>query len=133
VFRSVALDVARYLGLLYDEAEIPEPPVRPESPRLFPAALTKAKVVVTHGGSGSLYQSVMAGIPVVVVPQHLEHRDNGDAVVDAHVGTVARSLTKESLARAIEAALDRSIVQAAAQLSRRLRSMSPDLERELRQ
>lgn len=52
----------------------------------FPEELLKCQVVVTHGGIGSVYQALLAGKPVLVLPQHLEHLDNGHCVERLGVG-----------------------------------------------
>lgn len=52
----------------------------------FPDELFDSHFVVTHGGIGSIYQALLAGKPVLVVPQHLEHLDNGQCAQRLGVG-----------------------------------------------
>lgn len=43
----------------------------------FHRKLETARCLITHGGSGSIYSSILALTPFIVIPQHLEHLENG--------------------------------------------------------
>jgi|GEM_PF-3552789 len=65
----------------------------------FPNILNKSKIVLTHGGSGTIYQSLLARKPLIVIPQHLEHMDNAKCVEKLNFGVVLfkNKLSKKSL------------------------------------
>jgi len=48
--------------------------------------LAEARLMVSHGGSGSVYGSLAAGVPVVVIPMFADHFANATAVVTAGAG-----------------------------------------------
>lgn len=52
----------------------------------FPNLIKEGKVVVVHGGIGSIYQALLASKPILVLPQHLEHLDNGSCVEELGIG-----------------------------------------------
>ena len=55
---------------------------------LFPQDLWSCNAVITHGGSGSVYQSLYAGKPLIVIPQHIEHEWYGRCVERLGLGKV---------------------------------------------
>ncbi len=66
--------------------------------------LDRADVSVNHGGSGTIYQALMAGVPVVGIPDHVDQQVQIQLCEDAGVGRKVRprELTGESLRRAVE-------------------------------
>lgn len=48
--------------------------------------LDRARFVVTQGGTGSTYQSLMFGKPVVVLPKHRNHAILGNLIEDLQIG-----------------------------------------------
>ncbi|HEY6318851.1 MAG TPA: glycosyltransferase [Acidimicrobiia bacterium] len=53
--------------------------------------LPHARLVVCHGGSGTLFGALAAGVPLVVVPAFGDQVENGRRVAAAHAGLTARS------------------------------------------
>jgi len=54
-------------------------------------ALAWADVVVCHGGSGTAFGAMAAGVPVVAVPLFADQFDNGRRIADAGAGVVVES------------------------------------------
>lgn len=52
------------------------------------AAVAGAALVVTHGGSGTVFGTLQAGVPMVVVPVFADQFTNADLVTGAGVGLV---------------------------------------------
>ena len=52
------------------------------------AVLRRAAVVVCHGGSGTTFGALAAGVPVVICPLFADQPHNGHAVQDAGAGVV---------------------------------------------
>jgi MGT family glycosyltransferase len=82
----------------------PLPPnavVRRHVPQLD--ALARAQVFVTHGGMNSTMESVMAGVPMVVVPQQPEQGVTADRVTELELGVHLEpdDVTASSLAEAV--------------------------------
>jgi UDP:flavonoid glycosyltransferase YjiC (YdhE family) len=53
--------------------------------------MREAAAVVCHGGSGTTFGSLAAGVPVVVCPLFADHSQNGQAVQDAGAGVLVSS------------------------------------------
>jgi UDP:flavonoid glycosyltransferase YjiC (YdhE family) len=78
--------------------------------------LAAADLVVCHGGSGTVYGTVAAGIPVVVMPVFADQFENGRRVAAARAGVIVepesandsgpRSVIAEADAPRITAAID---------------------------
>jgi UDP:flavonoid glycosyltransferase YjiC (YdhE family) len=51
--------------------------------------LAEAQVVVCHGGSGTTFGALAAGVPLVVVPLFADQPENGRRVAEAGAGVVA--------------------------------------------
>jgi UDP:flavonoid glycosyltransferase YjiC (YdhE family) len=56
------------------------------------AVLTEARVVVCHGGSGTTFGALAAGVPVVVIPRFGGQRVNADRVAAVGAGVVVPAL-----------------------------------------
>ena len=69
----------------------------------FPLNLLECELVVSHGGAGSIYQSIMACKPVLALPQHLEQYDNGIQLERLGIGLCLhpKRQTEEEIQRAI--------------------------------
>lgn len=78
-----ATDVAR-LGPVPDNARV-EPWVPQE------AILREAALVVCHGGSGTAFGALAAGVPLVVCPLFADQPRNGEAVQSAGAGVLVAS------------------------------------------
>ena len=53
--------------------------------------LREATVVICHGGSGTTFGALAAGVPLVICPMFADQFHNGQAVQDAGAGVVVRS------------------------------------------
>ncbi len=51
----------------------------------------RAEVVVCHGGSGTVFGAVAAGVPLVVVPVFADQFENGHRVAGTGAGVVVES------------------------------------------
>lgn len=93
----------------------------------FPTEMLNCKVVVTHGGIGSIYQAMLAGKPMVVIPQQLEHFDNGLCVEAAGLGVCLpiAEQAQPSVRRALETVFQPSFTIAAAQTALRFQRATP--------
>jgi hypothetical protein len=99
-----------------------------ESFSFFPERLKIGKIVITHGGIGSIYQSLFVGKPLLVIPQHLEQFDNGSRVKDLNVGDLlnVNDKDKPKLRRAITSLVDDDVSRLAAiNLGILMRKMDP--------
>jgi UDP:flavonoid glycosyltransferase YjiC (YdhE family) len=54
-------------------------------------ALAAAELVVCHGGSGTVFGALAAGVPIVVVPAFADQFANGRLVTEAGAGTIVGS------------------------------------------
>jgi rhamnosyltransferase subunit B len=97
-FFTTSIAVARTLGcravLLTPHTEqVPQP--LPEGVRLFPfvphsVLLPRAAAVVHHGGIGTAFQALAAGIPQLIVPIFLDQPDNGHRLTRLGVARTIR-------------------------------------------
>jgi len=82
-------------------------------------AAARADLVVCHGGSGTIYQALAAGTPVVCLPGHLEQALNSLAAARVGVGvTVAARVAvgaPDELSAMLARALDNQTLQERAQ------------------
>jgi MGT family glycosyltransferase len=54
------------------------------------ATLARANVHVTHAGAGSVQESLLAGVPMVCVPQGADNANWADRVADLGAGEIVR-------------------------------------------
>jgi UDP:flavonoid glycosyltransferase YjiC (YdhE family) len=54
------------------------------------SVIDQAKLIVHHGGIGTTYAGLLAGVPAVVVPQAFDQAFNGQLVEAADVGILCR-------------------------------------------
>jgi UDP:flavonoid glycosyltransferase YjiC (YdhE family) len=52
------------------------------------AVLKRCRLVVTHGGAGSLVGAIRFGVPVVVIPMGADQAENAERIVEAGAGRV---------------------------------------------
>ncbi|MBV8303014.1 MAG: glycosyltransferase family 1 protein [Acidimicrobiia bacterium] len=79
-------------------------------------AFAEADVVVCHGGSGTSFGALAAGVPVVVAPVFADQFENGRRIVLAGVGaTTAGTDDGPGIAKAINTVLDDHSFRRAAQ------------------
>lgn len=93
----------------------------------FPDELLSCRVVVTHGGIGTIYQALLAGRPLLVLPQHLEHLDNGQCVERLGVGLCLPigKTDEASVTAGLKRLMASSFTSAAAQYAHILRQSAP--------
>ena len=70
------------------------------------AVLAEAALVVSHGGSGTTFGALAAGLPVVVVPLFADQRANAARIADAAVGLVVDDATGASAATRLRTAIE---------------------------
>ena len=69
--------------------------------------MERCKAVVFHGGNGTMYQALAAGLPMVALPSHLEQEECVKILLQQNFGIrcCSRKITGESLLETIEAVL----------------------------
>jgi len=102
-FRDGAYQVLMTMGELDRPASLP--------PNVFltdfapgESLLARADVCVNHGGSGTVYQSLGAGVPVVGIPTHVDQQIQLQLCERSGVGRMVRpdALSPERLRRAVD-------------------------------
>jgi len=89
-------------------------------------ALDGARVVVSHGGAGTVLAALAAGVPLVVVPRGADQHAISAAAVAAGVAVEAPPIA-EAVAAAIDKVLDGDLDGGVARLRREIESMpAPD-------
>jgi UDP:flavonoid glycosyltransferase YjiC (YdhE family) len=69
--------------------------------------LKYAKVVVTHGGHGTVVRALAAGVPIVVMPQGRDQFDNAIRITCRGAGiTVKKNANADRIALAVRQVLD---------------------------
>jgi UDP:flavonoid glycosyltransferase YjiC (YdhE family) len=73
--------------------------------------LQKASVTINHGGSGSAYQAMTAGVPQIMIPTHADQQWNADIVQSegADIRLLRRSLTEAQIADAVKTLLEKTM------------------------
>ncbi|SHG21048.1 macrolide family glycosyltransferase [Streptoalloteichus hindustanus] len=110
------------VGAHVDPARLGPPPantlVRPSVPQLD--VLARASVFVTHGGMNSALEGLAHGVPLVVLPQHVEQLAIGSTVAERGAGIVlrhhlsGRAVPPAELREAVDRALTGQSMRAAA-------------------
>ncbi len=76
---------------------------------LFPGRriLRNASVTINHGGSGSAYQALEAGVPQIMIPTHPDQQWNADLLQEEGAGIrlMRRTLNEAHIAGAVDAVL----------------------------
>ena len=91
------------------------------------AVLKKCRLMVFHGGNGSMYQALWQGVPMIAIPTHLEQAINADLAVKKGFGVRMRlsGITGERLLTTINRMLgDPSYRTAARQYSDVVQTMN---------
>lgn len=90
-----------YMGLYQNGFSVKETKLSKFKNRLslFPENMINSSCVITHGGSGSIYQSLSVGKPIIIIPQHIEHEINANLFVKDKVAVLLNSkdLTNEKI------------------------------------
>lgn len=94
------------IGKYTDRAELGEIPPHVEVHRWVPqrAILEQADAFVTHAGMGGCGEGLLAGVPMIAVPQAAEQFMNADRLVE--LGVARRIDTEDATAEALRTALD---------------------------
>ncbi|MFF7363047.1 macrolide family glycosyltransferase [Streptomyces sp. NPDC008125] len=100
------LHVVLQIGKYTDRAELGEIPPHVEVHRWVPqrAILEQADAFVTHAGMGGCGEGLLAGVPMIAVPQAAEQFMNADRLVE--LGVARRIDTEDATAEALRSALD---------------------------
>jgi UDP:flavonoid glycosyltransferase YjiC (YdhE family) len=97
-------------GGQFDLADLGELPTNVCTIPFFPGnrILEKASVTINHGGSGSVYQTMAAQVPQVMIPTHPDQQWNADIVQAEGVGIRLRhrGLTAAKIADAVKSLLN---------------------------
>jgi MGT family glycosyltransferase len=88
------------------------------------ALLSRADVLVSHGGNGSATEAAAAGVPQVVLPFSTDQFDVAASVERAGIGRALapNGLSADELVRAVDEARAATVLQRAAEVARRIRS-----------
>ena len=116
--RDLGRDVLLNIGTRLDPAEFRDVPAHVRVVQRAPqiAVLERAGAFVTHGGMNSAHESLLAGVPMVVVPQAVDQFLVGERVaeVGAGIALAPRRLDPERLRGAIHRVYDEPAYAAAA-------------------
>jgi glycosyl transferase family 28 len=90
------------------------------SPVSMPAVLEQAELVICHGGAGTVFESLQAGVPLVLIPIQLEQIHHSITVDSLGLGVAIKTVdTPDIVRKKIEYAVrDGSILDNAARFSR---------------
>ncbi|MFI0876488.1 macrolide family glycosyltransferase [Streptomyces parvus] len=91
-FAGLPWDVVMAVGDQVGAEVLADVPAQVEVRRHVPQlrVLREADLFVTHGGMGSVMESLSFGVPMVAVPQMSEQRANADRVVELGLGVLLR-------------------------------------------
>jgi len=90
---SLRIRVLMTVGDKFDRSSLDAVPANTRVEAWVPQAevLTHADLVVCHGGSGTAFGALAAGVPVVVVPVFADQFENGRRIAEAGAGLVVES------------------------------------------
>jgi zeaxanthin glucosyltransferase len=113
------------VGRGFDPAELLPAPENVHVSRWVPQldVLRRADLVVTHGGSGTVKESILLGVPMVVLPLMRDQFDMAQRVLYHRLGVAGKlaEITAEALGRLIgEAAADASLKPRVAAMRQRI-------------
>ena len=93
----------------------------------FPKQLARGDVVISHGGAGSIYQALLVGIPLLVIPQHLEQLDHGRRVEEVGAGICLPPdcVNRESVMEAVSTLCEQRFKERTAEICQVLSSSRP--------
>ena len=79
-------------------------------------ALISADAVVTHGGVGVASMSLLAGLPMLILPTHLEQKNNAMQIHQANLGTwIAQERSRTDAEDVIQQFIENSTYKASAE------------------
>jgi UDP:flavonoid glycosyltransferase YjiC (YdhE family) len=100
-------------GGQFDISSLGELPANVTAIPFYPGnrILQKASVTINHGGSGSAYQAMTAGVPQIMIPTHADQQWNADIVQTEGAGIrlLQRSLTEAQIADAVKTLLEKTM------------------------
>jgi MGT family glycosyltransferase len=87
-FRDLPADVVITTGRHRDPAALGPLPANVRAERFVPQhdVLTRARLMITNGGSNSVRGALVNGVPLVVVPMEWDQHENAQRVVESGVG-----------------------------------------------
>jgi len=94
------------------------------------AMLDKSDLTINHAGNGSIYQALVAGVPIVAVPTHIDQELNAQRIELLKLGRFVHEcdLTPETLVELVKEVLENPIYRENAQkLSDRCRKLNGQL------
>lgn len=120
-------DLCGRLGVPCTMASWARQRVRRQIAEFFPQDLWEAEVVITHGGAGSIYQALLVGKPIIVIPQHVEHRENARCLeaLGLGVGIDECSLGPSALSAALATVMEAKVLALASKFGALLRQSKP--------
>ncbi|WP_416398411.1 nucleotide disphospho-sugar-binding domain-containing protein [Allohahella sp. A8] len=75
--------------------------------------MNTADAVVSHGGVGVASSSLLSGLPLLVLPTHLEQKNNAMQIHQAHLGTwIAQERAKAETEKIVQAFVDNTTYSA---------------------
>ncbi|MFF9347105.1 macrolide family glycosyltransferase [Streptomyces sp. NPDC014734] len=115
------LHVVLQIGKYTDPRELGEIPPNVEVRSWVPqrAILEQADAFITHAGMGSSNEGLLAGVPMIAVPQGAEQFMNADRLVE--LGVARRIDTEQATAEVLRTALDELVVDP--EVARRSKSL----------
>lgn len=114
------------VGRAFDPAQLGPVPAHVHVERWVDQAdvLARADLVVCHGGSGTIYGAVAAGVPVVAVPMFADQFENARRVTAAGAGLTAADGDAPGIAAAIGRVLaDAAYARAAGRIAAEMASV----------
>lgn len=123
-------DVLVTTGRQNDPAELEPLPSNAIVERYVPQAdvLPRCSIVVTHGGSGSMFGALAHGLPLLVLPRFADQFDNATSAADVGAARVLMpdELSEKTIRESVTALLaDRSYRHAAHSLAEEIATMPP--------
>jgi UDP:flavonoid glycosyltransferase YjiC (YdhE family) len=116
------------VGRAFDPAALGPAPAHVHVERWVDQAdvLAGADLVVSHGGSGTTYGALAAGVPVVAVPMFADQFENARRVTAAGAGVTAPAGDAPAIAAAIDRVLaDPSYARAAGRIAAEMAAVPP--------
>jgi N-glycosyltransferase len=93
-----------------------------------PLLLRCAQLFITHGGYNGIRESIVAGVPMAVLPQYGDQFPNADRVQELGLGLRVANGGREEIAAACETLLGNTVTTARARLAQRHMLALPPIE-----
>lgn len=105
--RPLDVRVLLSVGTTFDRSLLGPPPPHVHVTEWVhePDVRAQAAMIVCHGGSGTVFGALAAGIPLVVVPAFADQRENGRRVAAAGAGVTVDPAEPVAIAAAVTAVL----------------------------